>query len=223
MCPSTAEPASHADDDGRTRRRRAMADKVLIVLSIVMLLAAAVALDRLERIAELDTLMITIIGGMPAPKLNSPATNFARLGMVAAAASALAAIASLWYRSAQSLWAWNVALIMWFVAIAASIAITVWGAFSLITEPARGDFAGLPNLAMLIIGVIIPAIVSLATAAAVYCRVGRLRDDGVAKRVDCGHLIAAVVADCADWHAYAGHPRSSDVGDGVDHCAGAFD
>ncbi len=169
MCPSTAEPASHADDDGRTRRRRAMADKVLIVLSIVMLLAAAVALDRLERIAELDTLMITIIGGMPAPKLNSPATNFARLGMVAAAASALAAIASLWYRSAQSLWAWNVALIMWFVAIAASIAITVWGAFSLITEPARGDFAGLPNLAMLIIGVIIPAIVALATAAAVYC------------------------------------------------------
>jgi hypothetical protein len=152
----------------RRPKRHIVAQTALVAFSLLLVLFGTVALGQLGKVAELNSLVVRLIGGASLPKAD-PVTSAARLGMLDATLVLLGSLVSLLYVSKRLSWVRNGALIVWLVAIGTSIFLAIQGSHTLVSNPARGDFAGLANLGTLIVHVIIPSKVALLTLIAFVC------------------------------------------------------
>jgi hypothetical protein len=157
-----------SNSDNRRTKRRLVVEVALIVVSLLLVVFGTIAVGPLAKVAEIDSLVVQLVGGVPLPKAD-PITSAARLGFLDAIFLGIGAVASLFYLSKRMPWLRNVALTVWLSAIVISIVLTIQGRHTLVANPARGDFAGLVNLGMLVVHVIIPCITCIMTGIAVVC------------------------------------------------------
>lgn len=150
------------------QKRKTVAEMGLVTLSLLLLLIGLIGLGQLEKVADVNSLVVRLLGGVPLPKAE-PVTNAARLGAVDAIFIIYGAVASLVYLSKRLFWARSSALVVWLAAISTSIFLSIQGCTILAANPARGCFAGLANLLILIVHVILPSIVACMTLIAVVC------------------------------------------------------
>ncbi len=64
--------------------KRTFSAYAVALLSVVLLLTGCMGFERLGEVAEVQSLVIQIIGSIPIAKPHSPITNVARLAMVVA-------------------------------------------------------------------------------------------------------------------------------------------
>jgi hypothetical protein len=149
-------------------KRRPVVEVALTIVSLLLAVFGAITLGPLAKVAEIDSLVVQLVGGVRLPKVD-PVTSAARLGVLDAILLVVGAVAALFYLAKRLHWLQNVALTVWLSAIVISVVLSIQGRHALASNPARGDFAGLVNLGMLVVHVIIPSIACVVTGIAVAC------------------------------------------------------
>jgi hypothetical protein len=159
-----------ANSENPQPKRQVAAETMLVAVCILLLLLAAVALSHLHQAADLNSLIVRLIGGAGLPKADA-ATHAARLGVLDATVVLIGSVASLIYLSKRPCWVWNGALAAWVIACGTSSFLAIQGSHTLLSHPARGDFAGLANMGTLVVHVMIPSIAGLMIVIAAVCLV----------------------------------------------------
>jgi hypothetical protein len=141
---------------------------VLTALCLLLVVAGAVALGQLGKVAELNSLFVRLVGGVPPLKVD-PFVGAARLGVLVAVLVLVGSIASLVYLSLRRRWVWNIAIAALIIATGISSLVAIQGYRELAVNPARGDFAGLANLGTAVVHVTIPIAVAVLNVISVLC------------------------------------------------------
>jgi hypothetical protein len=137
-------------------RGHSVAKGMLVLLSLLLLLTGFVVLGQFAS-RPLPQ------GGFPANPI-PPAAAGVILLMCGSSAS-------LWYVCVRARPAWNAGIILTESAIVVGGLVPIQGVATLVWTPARGDFGGLVNFAVLVLVVIVPLVVTLIASAATYCLV----------------------------------------------------
>lgn len=143
---------------------RTTAEKLLFVLATLLILLATMAIAQLSRFADLNSLVVSAVAGAPGPPEAKPATNSARFGILDGMLVLGGSAASLVYIPKRNPRAWTIAAGMFSLALSISVYLAIAGTVQLSSRPARGDFAGLANLATLVVHVIMPIACALITS-----------------------------------------------------------
>lgn len=143
-----------ATPENRFPKRHRFAEGVLVLLSLLLLLTGLVVLGQ--------------FASRPLPKGGFPANPVppATAGVILLICGSAA---SLWYLSARARPAWSAGIVLNESAILVGGLVPIQGVATLVWTPARGDFGGLANDAVLVLVVIAPLLVTLTASAATYC------------------------------------------------------
>jgi hypothetical protein len=140
--------------DNSPPKQRFIAEAVLVVLLLVLLLTGGIALRQL------------VSSSLPK---GEPVVNPVPLAMLDSALLIFGSVAGLLYVFARIAGAWTAAVVVFQLATAASSLLAVQGAAALVWTPARGEFAGLINVVILLVAVMLPMLVAVIAVAVVCC------------------------------------------------------